>query len=451
MDIALRSTITLLTIPVLLILSALASVDESFKLKRNQALDPSSTVASHAVLPDGRILTVVFTPNEWEDRNLALVRLNSDGSRDFEFQSGLRGKAGDFEFIVPQLDSRVVLSISNTLVRLRPDGRVDDTFTPPQEELRWILGIAAVPGGRLVLASGHENQIRIVRLNASGQKDASFRESSFSPSGFATLPLAAQADGKILVGGTFTNFAGATVSSIARLNADGSFDDSFAPRLRLTAQQVPTVDRFYIQSDGRILLSGSFSSVDDTPRPGFARLNVDGSLDTGFVPAFDVGAFTEVNGRLFVLGAPGLVELLPDGKIQTSTDPILADHCGDGPGGPDPWLMSPHVNGLLISYPLICSSFIERTSLLRIRFDEPSSAPGLRLIARLRPGSNPEEPKTLCVAAFYLDQSARYQLLTSIDLQNWTVEVDNISGDTFASTYCLGGGDKRIFFRLVRK
>lgn len=44
-----------------------------------------------------------------------------------------------------------------------------------------------------------------------------------------------------------------------------------------------------IQPDGKVIFGGAFSHVNGTARPGVARLNEDGTLDSAFVPSgFDV-------------------------------------------------------------------------------------------------------------------------------------------------------------------
>jgi hypothetical protein len=41
----------------------------------------------------------------------------------------------------------------------------------------------------------------------------------------------------------------------------------------------------YLQPDGKILLGGIFSTINETARNRLARLNADGSLDNNFVPS----------------------------------------------------------------------------------------------------------------------------------------------------------------------
>ena len=88
--------------------------------------------------------------------------------------------------------------------------------------------------------------------------------------------LSLQSDGKILVGGSFYGMGGYTVLNTARLNPDGSLDTSFY------APTDAPVECVVEQADGKILVGGGFSTLSDQPCAGLGRLNSDGTLDTAF-------------------------------------------------------------------------------------------------------------------------------------------------------------------------
>jgi uncharacterized delta-60 repeat protein len=116
-------------------------------------------------------------------------------------------------------------------------------------------------------------------------------------------------NGKIVVSGT----ADFSVFAVARLNKDGSLDNSFGSDGETTINFGPGGVDFtcsmVIQPDGKILVAGTTFS---TPTADFAvaRLNKDGSLDTGFGTA----GLTTTD---FAGGQETLTSLvlLPDGKI----------------------------------------------------------------------------------------------------------------------------------------
>jgi uncharacterized delta-60 repeat protein len=98
--------------------------------------------------------------------------------------------------------------------------------------------------------------------------------------------IALQPDGKVLIGGEFTVADGAARGHVARLNPDGTTDFTFLNGL---AGANGTVYSTALQPDGKLLIGGTFQSVNGIAQPGVARLNPDGSLDTNFKAAIAPG------------------------------------------------------------------------------------------------------------------------------------------------------------------
>src|SRR5690554_4715814 len=112
--------------------------------------------------------------------------------------------------------------------------------------------------------------------------------------------IATQADGKVLVGGSFHEQSNGQhwVGNLVRFNTDGSIDDSFQAEPFLSSGYMTALA---IQADGKILVGGNFSLMGDQPALRFVRLNPDGTLDTAFVHE--------------VYGIVRSIALQPDGKI----------------------------------------------------------------------------------------------------------------------------------------
>lgn len=137
--------------------------------------------------------------------------------------------------------------------------------------------------------------------------------------------VALQSDGKLVVGGRFDQVSGFDRFGIARLNPDGTVDASFAPQLALDngAECCPNTRVLAVQPDGRILLGGDFFFVNGVRQYGLARLDADGSLDTTFTPALEIGrsilaVVLQTNGSLLVGGDWGLTRLKSDGSPDSS-------------------------------------------------------------------------------------------------------------------------------------
>ncbi|MBI4326068.1 MAG: hypothetical protein HY674_12490 [Chloroflexi bacterium] len=205
----------------------------------------------------------------------------------------------------------------------QPAGAVDRTWNPdfePQTNPPFnsqpganntVLAVAAQPDGKLILggeftAVNTRPRNRIARMNLDGSLDTSFLVSPNTGADAFVSALALQADGKVLLGGGFTSINGVLNRRIARLLANGALDPQFKAGLGVNGP----VNAVALQSDGRILIGGDFTSVNGTNRQKIARLNADGSLDT----TFDTGA-----------GPNG-----PVNSIAVSSGPLLIDQSAAG-------------------------------------------------------------------------------------------------------------------------
>jgi uncharacterized delta-60 repeat protein len=117
--------------------------------------------------------------------------------------------------------------------------------------------------------------------------------------------VALQADGKVLIGGYFTAVNGVSRSRIARLNADGTLDTGFNP----AANNAVFFHRR--ARDGKVLIGGYFTSVNGINRSYVARLNPGGSVDTSFTnPAASDGVYSvavQTDGKVIIGGDFGIV------------------------------------------------------------------------------------------------------------------------------------------------
>ena len=99
-----------------------------------------------------------------------------------------------------------------------------------------------------------------------------------SVSGGSVQTIAKDASGRYVIGGNFTTLRGLRAANLARLNTDGSLDSTF----KIVSRPNSTVKQIGFQQDGRILIGGDFNQVNRVETGPLARLNEDGSLDDTF-------------------------------------------------------------------------------------------------------------------------------------------------------------------------
>ena len=107
---------------------------------------------------------------------------------------------------------------------------------------------------------------------AGGLADNTFNAGS-SGANAPIVTVGIQSDQKILIGGEFTTYNGASANYLARLNTDGTLDTSFAANIGSGPDF--WVNSIKIQSDGKILVGGFFYAFNGSTLIGLARLNSD--------------------------------------------------------------------------------------------------------------------------------------------------------------------------------
>ncbi len=189
-------------------------------------------------------------------------------------------------------------------VRLLPDGSMDLSFDATSIYLYDVRNIALQPDGKVIVSTGD----RLGRFNSDGSPDPSFGLIDLGYSRIRALQL--QPDGKVLIAGSFQTVNGTLRNGLARLNPDGSLDESFAPDLKSEVHLVE-VASLAVGPDGRIIFAGTFDTVNGAIRHGLARLNADGSLD----PSFDAGTGLANEYGYPCDAYPNAIVIQPDSKV----------------------------------------------------------------------------------------------------------------------------------------
>jgi uncharacterized delta-60 repeat protein len=306
--------------------SADGRVDNAFEILSSTSL-PDGVVNAILALPDGKVLIGgAFTSVGEQTRN-RVARLNADGSLDVGFYDP--GANRSVNAMALQPDGKILIGGAFTTVigqpyglvaRLNANGTLDTSFADPGVSGGFdgtVNALAVQADGRIVIggdfyAVGGQARSGMARLNADGSLDASFADPGANSQVNA---LAVLADGKTLVAGDFTTIGGQGRGCIARLNSDGGVDMNFAATLALNRG----VLALSILPDGKIMIGGKFDNVDGQTHSPVARLNSDGSLDASFT---DPGAFLDSNNiQGWIYG----LAVQPDGKAVIGGDFVKID------------------------------------------------------------------------------------------------------------------------------
>jgi len=304
----------------------------------DQSYNPNPNGALQGMATNGLKLIVVgsFT-SIGGGASGGIARLNYDGTNDGTFTASI-SSAGP---IAVQSDGKVLVGghfttvggqPRNRLARFNADGTLDATFQPNVDNA--VFGITVQPDGKILICGQFQNvngagRWSFARLNADGSTDSSFAvNAGFPGANGSTYESVVQADGKIVVAGAFTRFTDGNVvrNNVARLNADGTLDPSYAPSFDGAAYGL------HLQSDGKLLVGGAFQTLNGASHQRIARVNRDGSRDTSFNTSADnivndvavaqdgtilfCGSFTTVNGTPSI---NRIAHVYQDGRLDVDT------------------------------------------------------------------------------------------------------------------------------------
>jgi uncharacterized delta-60 repeat protein len=258
---------------------------------------PNDSVLTAQVLPDGKFMIGGPFSEIGTVSRRQLARLNANGSLDASF-----ALAADNSVLTTalQTDGRLVLGGLFTslggrdrsrLARLQANGSLDASFAPEFDGAVFCVAVQAdgkiLVGGSFRSANGSPRS-QLARLWPDGSLDTGF-DVDLAGSGEGVFSIVPQCDGKILFSGDgFTTVAGVTRTQLARVDGAGRLDPTFNPFLENPGITFGTQNVFTaLQSDGKVLLAGSFARINGVDRRSIARLENDPAGESLTAPAAD--------------------------------------------------------------------------------------------------------------------------------------------------------------------
>ena len=283
----------------------------------NPGLGVDGIVLTNSIQTDGKIIIGGFfsSYNGTVVNNIA--RLNTDGTLDTTFQSGTGINNYVYSTSI-QSDGKIIIGGDfwfydgnpvNRIIRLNMDGTLDNTFNPGTGANWYVYSISVQSDGKIIIGGSFWDYNgtatkNIARLNTDGSLDATFiNNPGLGPTEYVQTTFV-QSDGKIFIGGLFSSYSGTAINSIARLNTDGTLDTNF----NIGTGPNGFVYSSSIQSDGKIIIGGDFTSYNGTVINRISRVNTDGTLDATFNPG------SGANGWVLSVSIQG------DGKIIIGGD-----------------------------------------------------------------------------------------------------------------------------------
>ena len=280
-------------------------------------LEDSTTSANSRLLLGGAFTTWNGTARE----GFARLALDSTGTLDTAPAGNFRRPgfvyaaepAPGGKWYIGGTFSHIDDAVRNHFARLNADGTLDSTFASPGAGFNSSVNALSVQGdGRIVVGGNFSayagtNRGDILRLLPDATLDTSFNPGSGFNGSVTALQLLP--DGRIVANGTFTTLNGVTRNRLARLLPDGALDTTFDPVAGFTGG-ISTPGTLALQSDGKLLVGGSFTTYNGTTANGLVRVLDTGLIDAtynaggaGFASSVDVRQIaTRLNDQLVTVG-----------------------------------------------------------------------------------------------------------------------------------------------------
>jgi uncharacterized delta-60 repeat protein len=297
---------------------------------------PPSLLRQIRLQSNGKIIAGGYFDGYQSNIKRNILRINTDGTFDTTFNIGGVGLDSYCDNLAIQSDDKIVcvgqfnlynaVSSPGKIIRLNSDGTKDTTYnTGTGFGVASPWGIAIQTDGKVICVGNfttYQGNIvnGIVRINTNGTYDNTF---NFGGAGFAggtgnkVYAITIQSNGKIICVGDFTSYNGNAVGGTVRINTDGTYDNTFSSTVNNTAWAVA------LQNDGKVLIGGIFNF------PGFYiyRTNSNGTIDNTFTNAgFDslvTNIVLQTDGKILVSGTftlptNGIVRLNTDGSVDST-------------------------------------------------------------------------------------------------------------------------------------
>lgn len=279
------------------------TVDTSFF---NNSFGSNATIYDLEFQADGKMIV----GGQWVGSGAMpsnLVRINENATVDNTFNTGGAGPNSFVEHVEIDGNGRIWIAgffnqYNGTarpgMARLQSTGALDNTFSPARGFERSGLG-SVIPDVVRVLASGRIaaagnfnlfngttiNNIVVLQTNGVVAPNVSFGTgilSNGTQQDAFINDIQEQADGKLLIAGSFASYNGNSVNKVFRVNSSGSYDASFNPNQGNQASGVG--NKIAIQRNGAVILTGLTMTFQNRGTAYWlVRLNAaTGAFDTTF-------------------------------------------------------------------------------------------------------------------------------------------------------------------------
>ncbi|WP_462249289.1 T9SS type A sorting domain-containing protein [Ekhidna sp.] len=250
--------------------------------------------------------------NDFITNDIAVLDLNGSVDESFSFNGALERTPTDIGFY----NGNIFVANGSEVRKFLSDGQIDETFNTQPEflfqgfSIVWFgENIHIQSDGKIVTTSPNG----VFRMDENGNPDNSYGPYYPSPTITTAFDSDMDKNDRVIFGGNYDQLKDGVFSDIAKINSDGTFDESFQVVRDSSSGYWPGITNITALTNGETIVFGFFERFSNYAAPRrMVKLDKDGKVDTRFLSfvnqTFNVAAgnldnYTSFRGGFMVAGS----------------------------------------------------------------------------------------------------------------------------------------------------
>lgn len=264
----------------------------------------------------------------------------SDGTPDLDFVNNLGtgfSNVASVNKIVVQSDNKMIIggwfqsfngTNINALIKLNQDGFPETSFNnnigTKFNQYANIKDIVVQSNGKIIVVgnfssfNGNTSRKYLMRFNSDGTEDTAFNDNLGNSFNGPLYAVALDSNGDILVGGSFSEFNNQPRNNIVKLKSTGFEDASFYSNLGVAFNN--RINEISLDQNNNIYIGGNFTSFNFKARNHLVKLSSTGQEDTNFATNFDSVLYKDSQSSIYAIATSSQGIFIAGASLRTTQE-----------------------------------------------------------------------------------------------------------------------------------